>query len=92
MSAPTPPLGYVGPTAELSDLFQRMGTLVGFSMQFNITGQPAISLPLAHDPDGLPVGLQLVGVYGREDVVVRVAAQLEAVCPWRDRRPPIAAA
>ncbi|HEY6316437.1 MAG TPA: amidase, partial [Acidimicrobiia bacterium] len=91
VSAPTPPLGYLGPTAELTDLFSRMGTMVGFSMQFNITGQPAISLPLARHAGGLPLGVQLVAAYGREDVLLRIASQLEEAHPWRDQRPPVAA-
>ena len=43
---------------------------------FNVTGQPAISLPLARDASGLPIGVQLVARYGREDVLLRVASQL----------------
>lgn len=58
---------------------------------FNQTGQPAISLPLAHSRDGLPIGLQLAAAFGREDLLVRVASQLEAAAPWRDRKPPICA-
>jgi amidase len=60
-----------------------------FTAGFNTTGQPAISLPLHQTADGLPVGVQLVAEYGREDVLIRVAAQLEEAHPWSDRTPPV---
>jgi amidase len=63
-----------------------------FTAGFNTTGQPAISLPLHMTPGGLPVGVQLVAASGREDVLVRVAAQIEAAQPWADRTPPVHAA
>ncbi len=56
---------------------------------FNCTGQPAISLPLHHASDGSPIGMQLVGRFGDEATLFRVAAQLETALPWRDRIPPI---
>jgi amidase len=62
---------------------------VTYTAPFNATGQPAISLPLHWSDDGLPIGVQLVAAYGREDVLLRVAAQLEEVVPWLNRCPPI---
>jgi amidase len=52
-----------------------------------MTGQPAISLPLHSTPAGLPVGVQLAAAYGREDLLIRVASQLEQAAPWSDRHP-----
>ena len=54
---------------------------------FTRTFQPP--LPLHWTPDGLPVGVQLVAAYGREDLLVRVASQLEDAMPWKDRIPPV---
>ena len=54
-----------------------------------MTGQPAISLPLHWTPGGLPVGVQLVAPYGREDLLIRIASQLERAAPWSDRLPPV---
>jgi amidase len=56
---------------------------------FNATGQPAMSMPLSWNHDDLPIGVHFVAGYGREDVLIRLAAQLEAACPWVDRRPPV---
>jgi len=91
VTGPTPEIGYLGPTVDPVELLGRVGGYTTFSMPFNVTGQPGISLPLHHGGDGLPVGVQLVAAYGREDQLLQVASQLEEACPWRDRRPPVAA-
>lgn len=87
ITTPPPKLGYLrGPEGAL-----RVREILQFTAQFNVTGQPAISLPLHWSADGLPVGVQIVAAYGREDLLVRVAAQLEAAQPWANRRPPVTA-
>ncbi len=68
------------------------GSLITFTLPFNATGQPAISLPLGMSADGLPIGVQFVAPFGREDILIRLASQLETAAPWADRRPPVSAA
>ncbi len=63
-----------------------------FPGPFSFTGQPAMSVPMHWTPGGLPVGVQIVAARGRDDLVLQVAAQLEAAQPWADRWPPIAIA
>ena len=65
----------------------RAGEWVVFTSQFNMSGQPAISLPLHRTSTGLPVGIQLVAAYAREDVLIRVASQLELAMPWAHLTP-----
>ena len=90
LAEPPPRLGEFDATEDnpLNGMF-RAANLVPFVVPFNITGQPAISLPLHETETGLPVGVQLVAATGREDLLIRVAAQLEAAAPWADRVPPV---
>ena len=62
---------------------------VQFTGQFSQTGQPGISVPCSVDPDGVPIGVQLVGRPADEATLIRLASQLEQVNPWADRRPPL---
>ncbi len=63
-----------------------------YTALFNMTGQPAISLPLGQSAGGLPIGIQVVGRYGDEATVLKLAAQLEQALPWAGRVPPLHAA
>ncbi|WP_063002383.1 amidase [Nocardia mikamii] len=62
---------------------------VPYTQLANITGRPAISVPLHWTPDGLPIGVQFVGRLGAEGQLIRLAAQLEQAQPWAQRRPDI---
>ena len=73
------------PTAPM----RRGGQFAAFTPPFNMSGQPAISLPLHRNAVGLPIGVQLAAAYGREDVLIRLAAQLESAHPWSSVRPVI---
>jgi amidase len=74
---------------KLAELFVKVMRHVFFTRPFNLTGQPAISMPLHWTPEGLPVGVQLVAAMGREDLLIRIASQLEQELPWIDRLPPV---
>jgi amidase len=64
------------------------GTWVAFTPAFNITGQPAMSIPVSWSPDGLPIGAQLVGPAFGEELLLGLASQLESTLGWVDRYPP----
>jgi len=92
LSKPPVPLGTFDSTPE--NPWQgriREGDFTPFTTICNLTGQPAMSVPLFWNADGLPVGTQFVGRFGDEATLFRLAAQLEAARPWADRRPPVSA-
>jgi amidase len=90
LGGPPPEVGALEPPPDDPWAKQRdVAALVPFTTHFNVTGQPAISLPLHTNPAGLPIGVQLVGAYGREDLLIQIAAELEEAAPWSGRRPSI---
>jgi amidase len=82
LARPVPPLGLLD-TTDLTSIATHAAAYSAMASPFNVTGQPAISLPMGHDSEGLPVGVQLVAPFGREDLLVQVASQLEEARPWR---------
>jgi amidase len=90
ITAPPPRLGELVPDpATPLEAWTRTGQLLAFTLPFNVTGQPAISLPLHWNAAGLPIGVQLVAAFGREDVLIRVAAQIEEALSWKERWPAV---
>jgi amidase len=86
-----PKLGWIDMMLDdVQEYWRRVFTFSPFTVWFNITGQPAIVLPLGQTADGLPLSVQLVARYGDEATLFRLASQLEAVRPWFDRKPTLA--
>ncbi len=87
LAMPPVPIGFMDadPSAALSQF-------MGDTALYNQTGQPSISLPLAWNQEGLPIGMMFSAAFGRDDLLLRLAAQLEQARPWHNRRPPVHAA
>ncbi|MGH2866300.1 MAG: amidase [Solirubrobacteraceae bacterium] len=73
------------------DHYQRSGYFTPYTAVMNVTGQPAISVPLYQGEDGLPTAVQLIAPPAREEVLLQLAGQLETALPWADRRPALPA-
>ena len=87
LAGPPPRLGYLSG----AEGGRHLREVMAYTSQFNLTGQPAISLPLHWSASGLPMGVQCVAAPFREDVLVRLASQLEEAMPWHDRVAPLVA-
>jgi len=91
----TPGLGHMPPRLGWLDMmmddadeyWDRVAAFSPFTVWFNLTGAPAISLPVGTTDQGFPVSVQAVGRYADEATLFRLSAQLEQAMPWRDRRP-----
>ncbi|MDN4172154.1 amidase [Nocardioides sp. SOB77] len=86
LADPVPPLGLLDTTRPES-IWEHAGRVSAFTSVFNLTGQPAVSLPLGTDATGLPIGVQLAADLGGEGLLLALATQVERAAPWARRAP-----
>ena len=92
LAVPPVALGWIDMMMDdVDEYWRRVFAFSPFTVWFNITGQPAMMLPLGRTEGGLPLAIQIVARYGDEATLFRLAAQLEAARPWIGRTPPVAA-
>lgn len=85
------PVGYYDMSMTDLDAYNALWTDGVFTFPFNMSGQPAMSIPLGMSAGGVPIGVQAVGRYGDEAAILALATVLEQEMPWKDRRPPVVA-
>src|SRR5437667_8550287 len=86
-----PKLGWIDMMMDdVDEYWRRVFDFSPFTVWFNLTGQPAVVLPLGRTPTGFPISVQLAGRYGEEGTILALGAQLEKARPWFDTKPPIA--
>jgi amidase len=88
LASPPVPVGYFD-EVDPAENFERQKRFTPYTALYNISGQPAVNLPLYWNADGLPIGVMLAGRLGDEATLISLSAQIEAARPWRDRHPPI---
>ena len=87
LAQPPAPVGWFSDGVDPAEDFERQKRFTPFTAVYNMTGQPAVSVPLHWSGDGLPIGVMLVGRPAGEAALVALSAQLEAARPWADRHP-----
>lgn len=88
LAAPQAPVGWFSETGDPAEDFARQAQFSPYCAAYNLTGAPAVSLPLATTPAGDPVGVMLAAAPGADGLLLAAAAQLEQLAPWADRHPP----
>ena len=86
LSRPAPPIGEIG--KDIHGAWNDYRNWLCWTWPFNVTGQPAASVPAGFSSDGLPIGVQVVGRAADERTVLTLSAELERARPWIDHRPP----
>ena len=86
-AAPAPLIGQMSLNQPYEDFVKVVMTASPFTALFNISGHPAMSVPLHWNSQNMPIGAHFAGRYGDEDTLFALAAQLEQAAPWKDKRP-----
>jgi amidase len=89
LATPPVPVGWITPGVDTEVRRERTATFAPYTWVANVTGQPAINLPVAWSGTGLPIGVQAIGRPGQEGTLLRLAAQIQQAADWGDRRPPL---
>ena len=88
IAVPPLPVGAIRNDADPAADFEAQKAFTPWTSAWNVTGMPAVSLPLHWTPDGLPVGVMLAARPAEEELLLSLSAQVESAAPWHDRRPP----